>query len=140
MRLSIILAVIVSMLSMPVLADQEASNRPIVRSSSYGIIYAKSIPDEDYGQEGTTLVYSVGFDEDVLIAEYDWYSSEIYIGGSGDAKSLCIPKAPVSSLKIATSHINSSTIGIPCACKASLYPSFRKAPPRVGNPIIPTRT
>lgn len=85
MRLQYVLATLLISYTMIANADQEASNGPLVRSSDYGIIYAKSIPEEDYGQEGTTLIYSVGFDEDILISEYDWYASEIYIGGCGDA-------------------------------------------------------
>lgn len=71
-------------LSSAALADQEASNRTIVRSSEYGAYYAKSIPLEDYGQEGVTRVYSVGTDEDTLLYEYPWYAAEMYMGGSGD--------------------------------------------------------
>jgi len=85
MRLHFVLAVLLISCSMIAQADQEASNRPLVRSSNYGIIYARSIPQEDYGQEGTTFVYSVAYDEDILLSEYDWYASEIYIGGCGDA-------------------------------------------------------
>jgi len=66
-------------------ADDEASNRPVVRASQYGIVYAKSIPEAEWGQDGITRVYFVGSDEDTLIAEYDWYAGEIYIGGQGDA-------------------------------------------------------
>lgn len=66
------------------LADQEASNRPIVRSSQYGGYYAKSIPLEDYGQEGVTRVYSVGADEDTFLYEYPWYAAEMYLGGDVD--------------------------------------------------------
>lgn len=65
-------------------ADDEASNRPVVRSSEYGICFARSTPDEDWGTSGETLVYRVGNGEDVLISRYDWFSSEIYIGGPGD--------------------------------------------------------
>src|SRR5574341_355666 len=65
-------------------ADDEAANHPVVRSSEYGGAYAKSVPDESYGQKGKTRVFSVGKDRDTLICEYDWYASEIYIGGSGE--------------------------------------------------------
>jgi len=65
-------------------ADEEASNRPIVRSSEYGAYYAKSIPSEDYGTIGVTRVYSVGTEEDTFLYEYPWYAAEIYMGGSGD--------------------------------------------------------
>lgn len=85
MRLLFILAVLLISTNMIARADQEASNGPLVRASTYGVIYARSVPDEDYGQEGTTLVYYVGYDEDTLLSIYDWYASEIYIGGCGDA-------------------------------------------------------
>jgi len=66
------------------IADREAANRPVVRSSEHGAVYAKSVPDESYGQKGKTRVFIVGADRDTLISEYDWYAWELYIGGSGD--------------------------------------------------------
>jgi hypothetical protein len=66
-------------------ADDEAANRPVVRSSEYGAIYARSVPDESYGQKGKTKIFSVGRENDTVICEYDWYAGNIYIGGSGDA-------------------------------------------------------
>ncbi len=77
--------VLLAVMAKAVLADQEASNRPVVRASQYGAVYAKSVPFDYYGQEGVTRVYCVGEDEDTLIAEYDWFANEIYMGGSGDA-------------------------------------------------------
>ncbi len=65
-------------------ADREAPNRPVVRASEYGTTYVKSVPQDYYGQEGTTRHYFVEAEEDVLLAEYDWYSGEVYIGGSGE--------------------------------------------------------
>ena len=65
-------------------ADEEIANRPVVRSSEQGVVYAKSVPDAGYGQSGTTRVYSVAKDRDELTCEYDWYANEIYIGGAGD--------------------------------------------------------
>ena len=44
----------------PLAADDEAANRPVVRSSEYGGVYARSVPDENYGQKGKTRVYRVG--------------------------------------------------------------------------------
>lgn len=66
------------------LADQEASNRPIVRSSEYGAYYAKSVPLEEYGPDGVTRVYHVGAEEDTFLYEYPWYASDLYLGGIGD--------------------------------------------------------
>src|SRR4030067_2966106 len=76
--------VLLMALCVQAVADDEAANRPVVRSSEYGAAYAKSVPNESYGQKGKTRVFSVGKDRDTLISEYDWYASEIYIGGSGE--------------------------------------------------------
>jgi hypothetical protein len=65
------------------MGDQEATNDPVVRSSEYGNSYAKSVPDEPYGQKGKTRIFSVGRENDRLICEYDWYASQIFIGGYG---------------------------------------------------------
>jgi hypothetical protein len=67
------------------LADDEAANGPVVRSSEYGGVYAKSVPAEPYGQKGKTMVFGVGQDCDTLICEYEWYANEMYLGGAGDA-------------------------------------------------------
>ena len=72
-------------LSVSAFADDEAANRPVVRPSESGAVYAKSVPDESYGQKGMTRVFGVGKDNDTLICEYDWYANEICIGGPGDA-------------------------------------------------------
>jgi hypothetical protein len=72
------------MLCASVWADEEVGNSSIVRSSEYGRFYAKSVPDESYGQKGTTKMFSVGKDTDTLVCEYKWYANEIYIGGNGD--------------------------------------------------------
>lgn len=79
------IAILLFMVDCAVRADEEAANRPVVRSSEYGAIYAKSVPDESYGQKGKTIVFSVGRASDTVICEYDWYANNIYIGGSGDA-------------------------------------------------------
>ncbi|MCX7046132.1 MAG: hypothetical protein NTX50_11685 [Candidatus Sumerlaeota bacterium] len=76
---------IVSLLCARAIADDEASNRPVVRSFTYGSVYAKSIPDENYGQKGKTTLYSVGRASDTLICSYDWFANEIYIGGAGES-------------------------------------------------------
>lgn len=60
-------------------ADQEASNRPHVVASEWGGCYAKSVPDESYGQKGTTKVYNVKANEDELVTTHDWYSGQIYL-------------------------------------------------------------
>jgi hypothetical protein len=85
MKMPLCIAMVLVLSAAVVLADQEAANVPVVRSSTYGRVYARSVPAGWYGQEGVTCVYSVGEEEDTLISEYPWYANEIYIGGSGDA-------------------------------------------------------
>ena len=65
-------------------ADDEAANRPVLRSSEHGGVYARSLPQERHGQKGKTRVFGVGRDSDTLICEYDWYAGEMYLGGDGD--------------------------------------------------------
>ncbi|MHC4406103.1 MAG: hypothetical protein ACYTG0_41225 [Planctomycetota bacterium] len=81
----VVIAALVIASSAAVLADDEAANRPVVRSSEYGSVYAKSVPEENYGQKGKTSVFGVRADRDTLICEYDWYANEIYIGGAGES-------------------------------------------------------
>ncbi|MBN1151124.1 hypothetical protein JXA84_07915 [candidate division WOR-3 bacterium] len=71
-------------LSCSAFADEEMSNRPVVRASQYGLTYAKSIPDAAYGDMGKTFIYSVGWENDEIICEYNWYAYEIYLGGPGE--------------------------------------------------------
>ncbi|MGB7622190.1 MAG: hypothetical protein WBN92_07545 [Terriglobia bacterium] len=80
----VVIAALVIASSAVVLADEEAGNRPVVRSSEYGSMYAKSVPKESYGQKGKTSVFRVGPDRDTLICEYEWYANTIYIGGAGE--------------------------------------------------------
>lgn len=80
----VLIAALVIASSTATLADDEAANRPVVRSSEYGSVYAKSVPGESYGQRGKTRVFGVHADRDTLICEYDWYANEIYIGGAGE--------------------------------------------------------
>ena len=63
-------------------ADDEASNVPFVKSSEYGRIYAKSVPNDYYGSEGKTFIYSVEKEEDQLLYAFDWYAGQIYLLGS----------------------------------------------------------
>lgn len=64
---------------LPLLADQEAGNRPIVAVSEYGACYAKSVPAEGYGNAGKTRIYRVTEGDDELVDEYDWFSQQIYL-------------------------------------------------------------
>ncbi len=79
------LGVLLAMSSIIALADDEAANGPVVRSSQYGGVYAKSVPAEPHGQKGKTTVFGVGAVRDTLICEYEWYANEMYLGGAGDA-------------------------------------------------------
>jgi hypothetical protein len=58
-------------------ADDEARNVPHVQAGTYGRCYAKSVPEEPWGQRGVTRLYRVAEGEDVLIATFPWYSQEL---------------------------------------------------------------
>jgi hypothetical protein len=60
-------------------ADEEASNIPRVTASRYGGCYAKSVPSTAYGSEGTTKVYAVRADDDLLLHTFSWYSAQLYL-------------------------------------------------------------
>ncbi len=60
--------------SAPALADDEASNAPIVVASAHGNCYARSVPSSAYGNEGSTSVYAVASGADRLVATYGWYA------------------------------------------------------------------
>lgn len=66
------------------MAEEEATNQPVIRSSADGTVYARSIPTEDSGQKGKTSLFRVGKETDTLIAEYDWYANELHIGGASN--------------------------------------------------------
>ena len=67
------------LICLPLLADEEASNRPMVATSEYGGCYAKSVPTEGYGNAGKTLIYRVTEGDDELVHEYGWFSNRIYL-------------------------------------------------------------
>jgi hypothetical protein len=58
-------------------ADQEASNIPHVAAGTYGRCYAKSVPDDHYGEEGTTTLYRVTAKEDQAVAVFPWFSQRL---------------------------------------------------------------
>jgi hypothetical protein len=62
-------------------ADEEAANRPYVRSDEWGQFYAKSVPAESYGLRGATTVYQVQPGADLPVYAYEWYSPELYLAG-----------------------------------------------------------
>lgn len=60
-------------------ADQEASNIPHAQSDTYGRCYAKSLPDEYYGEAGETHIYQVERDTDLLLDHYDWFAQRLFL-------------------------------------------------------------
>ncbi len=78
----------------PAVADDEASNRPLVVASEHGNCYAKSVPSASYGNEGQTRVYVVERDADTLAATYEWYANrlrlECNVADSGGVTALSI--------------------------------------------------
>ena len=60
-------------------ADQEASNIPHVQAAKHGQCYAKSVPAELYGSNGTTTILRVGRDRDIPLMAYDWFSQRTFL-------------------------------------------------------------
>ncbi len=63
----------------PLAGDQEAGNSPHVTASDYGRCYAKSVPEEYYGEKGVTKVFMVGSEADRLVHTFDWFSQSLYL-------------------------------------------------------------
>jgi hypothetical protein len=59
-------------------ADKEMANEPHVLSSEYGDCYAKSTPEERYGERGTTQIFKVEKGPDTLLQTHAWYAQEFY--------------------------------------------------------------
>jgi hypothetical protein len=67
-------SVVLVVFTVPVLAGKRTPNYPYVTSSGLaGVFYARCIPAEDGGTEGTTTVYHVLKDGDKVVDTYDWY-------------------------------------------------------------------
>ncbi len=83
MRLSPLLAFVAAALAMawplPAGADEEASNIPYVVAGTYGRCYAKSVPDDYYGERGFTRVYRVERERDELADSYPWFSPRLFL-------------------------------------------------------------
>jgi hypothetical protein len=85
----VVAAVVLIAATVPAEADDEAPNIPYVKSDTWGRCYAKAVPEAIYGPtKGTTRVYEVTKDKDVLLHTYDWYRPEIHlqcnmVGGKG---------------------------------------------------------
>jgi hypothetical protein len=77
-RLAILLSTAMLIASMAE-ADEEAGNLPHVQSDTYGRCYAKSLPDEFYGEAGETRIYQVERGADLLLDRYDWFAQQIYL-------------------------------------------------------------
>lgn len=58
----------------PPLAAKKAPNRPYVQSFEGGEFYARCVPAQMFGTEGTTKIFRVGAKSDVLLDTYAWYS------------------------------------------------------------------
>jgi hypothetical protein len=75
-------------------ADEESPNWPHVTASTtdgtawHGGHYAKTVPAERSGEKGTTRVYRVDADKDVIVDEYDWYAHTVYLAGTHNGVSL----------------------------------------------------
>jgi hypothetical protein len=77
MRRPHFLLLLAAMIPALITADEEVSNLPVVAADQWGRCYAKSVPAESYGSAGTTRVYSVTAEVDVLLDTYAWYAREM---------------------------------------------------------------
>lgn len=59
--------------------DREVPNRPYVVSDPLGHCYAKAIPTQKYGYEGSTHVYAVRAGADSLLHSFSWYSPRAFL-------------------------------------------------------------
>lgn len=81
----------------PALADQEASNRPLIQTDKWGRCYAKSVPKHVYDprdeprQQGATRTYLVTAGNDALVDEYDWHSGQLFVACRFSGKSRLAP-------------------------------------------------
>jgi hypothetical protein len=55
-------------------AERRLGDAAYVKSMSGGIFYARCVPAQREGTKGTTKIYRVEIDRDVLVDSYDWYS------------------------------------------------------------------
>jgi len=62
-------------------ASKPVPNRAYVQSGPDGVFYARCIPEENTGTKGTTNIFRVAIDEDVLVDSYDWYSPRTVLLG-----------------------------------------------------------
>ena len=60
-------------------ADEEAPNRPYVKASEYGSVYAKCIPGDIFGEAGKTKIYRINEKDEALLCSFDWYPDSIYM-------------------------------------------------------------
>lgn len=79
MRTAAAVQVLLALLAVaaPARADEEASNIPHVQSGTYGRCYAKSVPEDLWGERGETRLYEVGADRDRLVATFPWFSQQL---------------------------------------------------------------
>ena len=67
------------LLPLSVHADDEAGNTPRVFTSRHGNCYAKSVPAELYGQQGSTRIFVVQAGVDRLVQTYGWYAQQLFL-------------------------------------------------------------
>jgi hypothetical protein len=66
-------------------------NQPTVQSAPSGYAYVRSIPKNDYGNEGKTQVFRVRKNGDELLDEYPAYMrGELYLGASPITGKCCL--------------------------------------------------
>jgi len=66
-------------------------NQPTVQSAPGGYAYVRSIPKNDYGNEGKTQVFRVRKNGDELLDEYSAYMrGELYLGASPITGKCCL--------------------------------------------------
>jgi hypothetical protein len=67
----------------PASAGKVGPNRSYLQTGPDGVYYARCVPEAETGRAGTTKVYQVGPEKDVLVDSYDWYTpSGVVLGWS----------------------------------------------------------
>ena len=76
-----LLSVLLHTVSTSVWASKPVANFPYVHSGLGGRFYVRCIPDDQKGEKGSTILFRVNKDEDVIVDQYDWYSPKGVILG-----------------------------------------------------------
>ncbi len=72
---------LVALISLSLAFAKEAPNRPYVQSGPEGVFYARCIPQDATGAAGTTDIYRVQKEHDVVVNHYDWYTKHGVVRG-----------------------------------------------------------